>query len=136
MTDVFSGTFIEFRNGMINVSPIGRNATIQERIDFEKYDLQHNIRKDMIVQLKKNFPELAVTYSIGGQISFDVFPTGWDKTYCLKHVELDGWQQIHFFGDKTYEGGNDYEIYNDPRVIGHTVTKPEDTMKILRELFF
>lgn len=22
-----SGTFIEFRNGMINVSPIGRNAT-------------------------------------------------------------------------------------------------------------
>jgi phosphomannomutase len=23
----FSGTFVEFRNGMINVSPIGRNAT-------------------------------------------------------------------------------------------------------------
>lgn len=23
----FSGTFIEFRNGMINVSPIGRNAS-------------------------------------------------------------------------------------------------------------
>ncbi|CAE6460259.1 unnamed protein product [Rhizoctonia solani] len=32
------GTFVEFRNGMINVSPIGRNATIQERIEFEKYD--------------------------------------------------------------------------------------------------
>jgi len=25
------GTFIEFRNGMVNVSPIGRNASIQER---------------------------------------------------------------------------------------------------------
>ena len=29
------GTFIEFRNGMINVSPIGRNASTQERNDYE-----------------------------------------------------------------------------------------------------
>lgn len=120
---------------MINVSPIGRNATIQERHDFEAYDKIHNVRRDMVNALKKNFPDLAVTYSIGGQISFDVFPTGWDKTYCLRHVEADGWKHIHFFGDKTYQGGNDYEIYNDERVIGHAVTKPEDTMKLLNELF-
>lgn len=35
---LFSGTFIEFRNGMINVSPVGRNCTIQERNLFEAYD--------------------------------------------------------------------------------------------------
>lgn len=29
------GTFIEFRTGMINVSPIGRNATQAERDEFE-----------------------------------------------------------------------------------------------------
>lgn len=130
-----SGTFIEFRNGMINVSPVGRNASTQERHDFEAYDKVHNVRRDMVQALKKNFPDLAVTYSIGGQISFDVFPTGWDKTYCLRHLEADGWKKIHFFGDKTFEGGNDHEIYNDPRVIGHTVTKPEDTMALLNELF-
>ncbi|CCG83500.1 Phosphomannomutase [Taphrina deformans PYCC 5710] len=129
------GTFIEFRNGMINVSPVGRNASTQERHDFEAYDKIHNVRRDMVEALKKNFPDLAVTYSIGGQISFDVFPTGWDKTYCLRHVESDGWKTVHFFGDKTFKGGNDYEIYNDPRVIGHTVTKPEDTMALLNELF-
>ena len=129
------GTFIEFRNGMINVSPIGRNASIQERDDFQAYDKVHNIRPTMIEALKKEFPELAVTYSIGGQISFDVFPTGWDKTYCLQHVEKDGWKHIHFFGDKTFKGGNDYEIYNDPRVIGHAVNNPDDTMKLLKELF-
>jgi hydroxymethylpyrimidine pyrophosphatase-like HAD family hydrolase len=39
----------------------------------------------------------------GGQISFDVFPTGWDKTYCLKHVEAEGFKEIYFFGDKTYK---------------------------------
>jgi hypothetical protein len=32
------GTFVEFRNGMVNVSPMGRNATIQERLEFEEYD--------------------------------------------------------------------------------------------------
>lgn len=33
------------------------------------------------------------------------------------------------------KGGNDYEIFMDPRTIGHTVTSPEDTIKQLRELF-
>jgi phosphomannomutase len=31
------GTFIEFRNGMINVSPVGRNASVDERNEFEAY---------------------------------------------------------------------------------------------------
>jgi phosphomannomutase len=31
------GTFVEFRSGMINVSPIGRNASIEERDEFEAY---------------------------------------------------------------------------------------------------
>lgn len=48
-------------------------------------------------------------YSIGGQISFDVMPKGWDKTYCLRF--LTDYDEIYFFGDKTHEGGNDYEIY-------------------------
>jgi phosphomannomutase len=32
------GTFLEYRTGMINVSPIGRNCSQSERDDFEKYD--------------------------------------------------------------------------------------------------
>ena len=75
----------------------------------------------------------SLTFSIGGQISFDVFPNGWDKTYCLQY--LKEFDTIHFFGDKTYEGGNDYEIFNHPKTIGHTVTEPADTLKLLSELF-
>ncbi|KAJ9626254.1 Phosphomannomutase 1 [Taxawa tesnikishii (nom. ined.)] len=136
------GTFIEFRNGMINVSPIGRNASVEERNEYEKYDLEHGIREKFIQAIKKEFPNLGLTYSVGGQISFDVFPTGWDKTYCLQHVEneknLPGgveYTNIHFFGDKTFEGGNDYEIYSDKRVIGHSVKNPEDTMAQVKKLF-
>ncbi|KAA1100813.1 Phosphomannomutase [Puccinia graminis f. sp. tritici] len=66
---------------------------------------------------------------------FSSRPLGWDKTYALKHVEKAGFKEIHFFGDKTYKGGNDHEIYEDSRTIGHPVTCPEDTIKILKELF-
>lgn len=40
---------------------------------------------------------------LGGQISFDVFPQGWDKRYSLKHLEKDQIENIYFFGDKTFE---------------------------------
>ncbi|KAB8337033.1 hypothetical protein FH972_021337 [Carpinus fangiana] len=136
------GTFVEFRNGMINISPVGRNASKQERDEYEAFDLKNNIRKTMIAKIQEQFPDLGLTYSIGGQISFDVFPKGWDKTYCLQHVEAektrpDGvdYTTIHFFGDKTYQGGNDYEIYEDKRTEGHSVKNPEETAKILKELF-
>jgi len=129
------GTFVEFRNGMINVSPIGRNATIKERNEFELYDLQHGLRKKFIQVLKEKFPDYPLTYSIGGKISFDIFPHGWDKTYALNHVKDEGFTEIHFFGDKTYQGGNDYEIYTDERTIGHEVKTPADTIRILKELF-
>lgn len=129
------GTFIEFRNGMINVSPVGRNASTEERNVYEKFDKEHHIREKLVDALKEEFADFGLTYSIGGQISFDVFPTGWDKTYALQHVANEGFKNIHFFGDKSYKGGNDYEIYTDDRTIGHAVNSPEDTIKILNELF-
>jgi phosphomannomutase len=53
--------------------------------------------------LKAQFPNYGLTYSIGGQISFDVFPHGWDKTYALKHVADEQFEEIHFFGDKVHK---------------------------------
>ena len=37
--------------------------------------------------------------------------------------------------DKTFEGGNDFEIYTSPLTKGHTVTGPADTMQQCKELF-
>lgn len=129
------GTFIEFRNGMINVSPIGRNCSQEERIAFYEYDKVHKVRDKFVSVLREKFEDYGLQLSIGGQISFDVFPKGWDKTYCLGHIEVDNYKEIHFFGDKCYEGGNDYEIYMDERTRGHIVTSPEDTMNQLKEIF-
>eukprot|EP00892_Ulva_mutabilis_P002216 jgi/Ulvmu1/11996/UM083_0006.1 len=128
------GTFIEFRNGMLNVSPIGRNCSQEERDAFEQFDHEACVRKTMVNALKAEFADLGLTYSIGGQISFDVFPIGWDKTYCLQFI-ADTFDEIHFFGDKTYPGGNDHEIYESEKTIGHVTTGPDDTIKQCTELF-
>jgi len=55
------GTFVEFRNGMINVSPIGRNASIDERNEYERYDKQHGIRTKFVEILKEKFADLGLT---------------------------------------------------------------------------
>jgi phosphomannomutase len=114
----------------------------------------------MVGILEKEFAHMQLKYSVGGQISFDCFPQvislyyslvgflvvpsihlprhlctvffmqGWDKTFCLRYVEAAGFTDVHFFGDKTYPGGNDHEIYEftSKSGKGHTVTSPEDTM--------
>uniref|UniRef100_A0A7S3RUK4 Phosphomannomutase n=1 Tax=Emiliania huxleyi TaxID=2903 RepID=A0A7S3RUK4_EMIHU len=131
------GTFVEFRQGMLNVSPIGRNCSREERNEFEKFDLANKVRETMVARMKEEFADLKLTFSIGGQISFDVFPEGWDKTFCLQYLPHADFDEIHFFGDKTFVGGNDYEIFTSPRTVGHSIddADPMTTLKKLSALF-
>ncbi|KAL5559729.1 hypothetical protein UlMin_035940 [Ulmus minor] len=76
------GTLIEFRSGMLNVSPIGRNCSQEERDKFERYDMVHNICPKMVSVLREKFAHLNLTFSIGGQISFDF------DTFSLFHFYL------------------------------------------------
>eukprot|EP00198_Chlamydomonas_reinhardtii_P003471 XP_001692807.1 phosphomannomutase [Chlamydomonas reinhardtii] len=112
---------------------LGEDKLKSERDEFEKYDEKAGVRKAFVEVLRTKFAHLGLTYSIGGQISFDVFPQGWDKTYCLQF--LTEFDEIHFFGDKTYKGGNDHEIFESERTLGHTVTSPDDTRKQCTEIF-
>ncbi|MEL0164763.1 MAG: HAD-IIB family hydrolase [Candidatus Heimdallarchaeota archaeon] len=128
------GTFIVFRNGMLNISPIGRNCSQKERIEFESYDKENKIRETLVNELKLKFQDLDLSYTIGGQISFDVFPKGWDKTQCLQYLTND-FDTIYFFGDKIEIGGNDHELYNSDFTIGYHVKNPNDTLKICSDLF-
>lgn len=130
------GGFIELRNGMINISPIGRSCSQVERDEFDEWDKIHKCREQMIQKISTNsdVKNMNLTFSIGGQISMDVFPKGWDKTYCLQFVEKT-YDTIYFFGDKTYLGGNDYEIYIDKRVNAYSVNNFNETIQILENIF-
>ena len=132
---VKTGTFIELRTGLVNVSPIGRNCSQEERDAFVAYNKEHKILEKFRETLIKNYAEkMGLTVSIGGQISFDVFPNGWDKRYCLRFVEKD-YDNIIFFGDKGYYGGNDYEIItNDKITRGVKVKNPEETIEFVNKI--
>uniref|UniRef100_A0A0K0FAR1 Phosphomannomutase n=1 Tax=Strongyloides venezuelensis TaxID=75913 RepID=A0A0K0FAR1_STRVS len=132
------GCFVDLRSGMVNISPIGRDCTYEEREEFVEYDKKHNIRTTIVNRLREQFQNFGLDFVLGGQISIDIFPIGWDKRFCLNY--LDGrFSTIYFFGDKTLPGGNDYGIYSDDRTIGHTVTGPIDTIlqaqKIVNNLY-
>ncbi|XP_071954713.1 phosphomannomutase 2-like [Antedon mediterranea] len=126
------GTFIEFRSGLINVCPVGRSCSQAERTQFFEFDQKNKIRENMVSAMRKEFADTDLIFAIGGQISVDVFPKGWDKTYCLNYIKE--YKTIRFFGDKTMPGGNDHEIFEDPRTIGYTVTSPENTRKQVTEV--
>jgi len=129
------GTFVEFRDGLINVCPVGRSCTLEQRREFAEIDAREGIRQKFREALMKRFPDSGLSFAIGGQISIDIFPAGWDKRFCLRHLEGEGFKEIHFFGDRTAEGGNDYELFSDERTIGHAVSSPENTVQQLQKIF-
>lgn len=59
------------------------------------------MRQKFVEVLRKEFGSSGLKFAIGGQISIDVFPDGWDKTFCLQFIQKAGYKTIHFFGDKT-----------------------------------
>ena len=138
------GTFIEWRNGMLNISPIGRDCNQKERDEFYELDKKFRYREKLIMNLKlgwtkhkKKYSHLNVIdleFSVGGQISIDIFPKGWNKTFCLQFVKHE-YNEIYFLGDKTTKGGNDYEIFNHETTTSYAVNSPDYTIKLLNKLF-
>ena len=48
------------------------STSVEERDEFEKFDKESKVRATFVEALKKEFADYGLTYSIGGQISFDV----------------------------------------------------------------
>lgn len=108
-----TGHFIDCRGSTINWCPIGRNANNSDRDKFMKIDKEISLRKRVLTELRTMLDNKGLlnklTIKLGGDTSFDIYPTGWDKTYGLRH--FSNWD-VWFVGDRCYPDGNDYEIYN------------------------
>lgn len=130
---------IDIRIATVNVAPCGRDCSLEERAAFAAYDAEHQVRKKLIEALQPTLDRMNLRALLGGQISFDIGPKGFDKTMCLQCVRYSHfpdtrlkYKNIHFFGDKTDPGGNDYELYNHHEVIGHSVENPNHLLMILK----
>lgn len=134
------GTFLEIRTCTVNICIIGRSPGLckEARAAFDQADRSAGLRQRVLAQLVERFGEgtgFDLSFSIGGQIGIDCCPIGWDKTFCLQFVSPEEFDVIHFFGDKTEPGGGDYELYEHPRTIGHSVKNAEQTMELVDRLF-
>jgi phosphomannomutase len=115
---------IEDRVGMINISTVGREADNELRKEYFTWDTQNGERKRIVKTLSTKYPELE--FSIGGEISIDIYPKGKDKSQILS--DMSG--ETIFFGDSCHKNGNDYRIAKKADK-HHPVTGWEETKNIL-----
>ena len=129
-----TGHFVHNRGSMINWSPIGRGAGTIERQLFQAADKLYNIRKKYLDKLRNRFQEekIEVTIKLGGNTSFDIYPTGWDKTFVFNHFNKTDWD-FWFVGDQCSRDGNDYEIFErlKPHSRAFEVGGPDETIEII-----
>ena len=103
--------YIEKRMGMINFSVLGRNCPYEERLKYAEWDKKEQEREKIASELRRHFIEYDI--SVGGSISMDITPKGCGKGQIAHHLRsLYPNEKIVFFGDKTFVGGNDYELLN------------------------
>jgi len=130
-----TGNHIEERSGMVNFSVVGRNADAEQRAAYVAFEEQNGERRKIADAFNTMFPDLQAT--VGGETGIDIAPKGADKSQILK--EFDGEDNLHFFGDAIFPGGNDWSIANaivdQNRGTFYKVTDWKETWEILNENF-
>ena len=132
------GRHVERRTGMINVSVVGRNADNAQRKAYRAYDDDTGERARIVRALKATFPDFH--YSVGGDISIDIAPTGWTKAQVLPTLlAANPRTPITFFGDRMSPGGNDLPLAEALWALadGHGavgVEGPDETLAALAEI--
>jgi HAD superfamily hydrolase (TIGR01484 family) len=100
--------YLEARVGMLNFSIAGRESSHREREDYFNWDTLHRERESVACDLSEKFPKLDIR--LGGMISLDIQPKGRNKSQALRWVrELNKYNNLFYFGDKGFKGGNDYD---------------------------
>ena len=138
-----AGNHIEDRGSMLNFSIIGRDCSVDQRLDYFEYDIENQERASIAKEIIDRWNNLDAV--IGGQISIDITPKGMNKSQVLDEVKKFYFdEQYIFIGDRTSEGGNDYPLakimYDTPNCFAYQAGEPsaedgyKDTKKILEKL--
>ena len=99
-----TGLHIEQRTGTANFSICGRNSTLAQRERYVHWEKENKARKTVAQQFNKLFP--ASEALVAGETSIDIFKKGHDKSQVRQYIKDD----IIFFGDKCFPGGNDFAL--------------------------
>ena len=105
-----TGWHFDERPGLVNFSIIGRKATQKQRELYVDWDTKTKERWAIASEFNSNFSdEFNVVAQVAGETGMDIMPIGKGKQQIINDFDL-GKDTIYFFGDKTMQGGNDYDI--------------------------
>ncbi len=135
-----NGHFVDVRNGLVYISMVGLQANDDQRELFLKMDKKMEFRKRLLLQLNERKVKLManlpsnqdITICYGGKVGISIYPTEWDKVQVLKYIKK--YENIHYFGDRYEEEGNDYKLINHENVIGYKVNNPDETIEKIRSV--
>ena len=99
------GEKIEDRGSQITFSGLGQDAPLDAK---KAWDPDFTKRKALQASLRKMLPDLSI--NVGGSTSIDITRKGVDKAYGMHRLCEEAGitkEEILFFGDAIYPGGND-----------------------------
>ena len=121
----FYSNYIEKRTGMLNFSILGRDCPYEERERYNQWDSQNQERLKVSKYLSSRYPQY--DFVLGGSISIDIVKKGCGKGQIAKHLrQIYPQETIMFFCDKTFKGGNDYELAQALKELSNTVVVQVD----------
>lgn len=126
--------YIEKRTGMINFSVLGRDCPYRERELYSDWDKKSGERLKIQKELSVLYPQY--DFLLGGTISIDIIKKGNGKSQIAFDLRQKfPPEEIIFFGDKTFPGGNDYELAYALKSMENTrtvqVNSPADVLDFL-----
>jgi phosphomannomutase len=102
-----TGLHFEHRTGLCNFSVVGRNANLDQRAEYVKWDKENQERIRIANAINDLFPQIECR--VGGETGIDIIQRGKDKAQIISHFS-DEDAKIYFFGDRMDENGNDYTL--------------------------
>lgn len=136
MPILYHGNQIDFRKGLVYISPPGMQATKVERQFFLEKDVELSLRKKLLEDLKSLDVDEKFEMYFGGSVGIAIHPQGWNKSQAIQILQdLNVKDKLVYFGDKTEPNGNDYPIYSHQLVKGHSVKDYFDTIDQLTNFY-
>jgi hypothetical protein len=104
---------IELRDSQITFSVLGRSAPYEQKSAYDPTGEKRKVFVDFMKKLDRSL-ENNFEVRVGGTTSIDFTYKGMDKGFGLEQIkqffQVQDNHDILFFGDKCFEGGNDWEI--------------------------
>ena len=137
-----TGQHFDQRIGLLNFSIPGRKCNIEERAMYKQWDehkkeregIAHRFNERWYRQEWWDISADLVVATVAGETGIDITPHGYGKEQIVKNFDA---KKVIYFGDKTEEGGNDFEIARKFRDKGGRIVEVnswQDTYKCLQTM--